>query len=45
MKFFIYLKFSSCSLAGETLVSVHAENQKNFQAQTESRIHETGPAG
>ncbi len=38
-------KFSSCPSAGKTLVSLHAENQKNFQAQTESRLHETGPAG
>src|SRR5262249_22609109 len=45
IKFFYLAQISSCSPAGETLVSVHAENQKNFQAQTESRLHETGPAG
>jgi hypothetical protein len=34
-----------CSLAMETLINLHAENEKeNFQAQTKSRLHETGPA-
>jgi len=41
--FFAQIQY--CSLATETLINLHAENEKeNFQAQTESRLHETGPA-
>jgi hypothetical protein len=42
---FFFAQIRYCSLATETLINLHAENQKeNYQAQTESRLHETGPA-